>query len=316
MAREVEASVERAVAEVAAELAAGLALDGAGPSEARDGAAPSEARLADLGFDSLAVAELVLALGERFGVPLADLGVTEAVTVGELAALVRGQLEEPAGRLPGGGAALDRRGRVPRGLGRVQQGAKRALGWLVTWQSRLEVRGAEHVPASGPAIVAANHRSMLDIPILVVASPRPIVFMAKRELFADPFRRLVFHALGGFPVRREVADVRAVEVGLGVLERGEVLGLYPEGTRSRSGRMLPFLQGAAWFALRTGAPIVPCGISGTARRPDGRRTLRKHVTVAFGPPIRVERTSDPRARRQQAEALTRELLEAVSGLLV
>lgn len=324
MAREVEVPVEQVVAEVAAGLAADLAgeerADLAGEERAGpvgDGAAaPPEARLVDLGLDSLGVAELVLALEERFGVPLVDLGVTESLRVGELAALVRGRLEGARVPPPGGGEGLDRRARVPPGVGRLQQGTKRALGWLVAWQSRLEVRGAEHVPSSGPAIVAANHRSMLDIPILVVASPRPIVFMAKRELFADPIRRAVLHALGGFPVRREVADLRAVEVGLGVLERGEVLGLYPEGTRSRSGHMLPFLEGAAWFALRAGAPIVPCGISGTARRPGGRRALRRDVTVAFGPPIRVERAADPRARRRQAEALTRELLGAVSELLV
>jgi 1-acyl-sn-glycerol-3-phosphate acyltransferase len=316
MARDVGVPVERTVGELAADLALESPADPpAGLLVAEDGrpVAVPEARLADLGLDSLALAELVFALEERFEVPLATAGVTEGLTVRELAALVQERRATAAG--PAGHGGQERR-RVPAGVGGIQGVTKRALGWLVRWQSRLEVRGAGHVPASGPAIVAANHRSMLDIPLLVVASPRPIVFMAKRELFGDPVRRVVLHALGGFPVRRQTADVRAVDVGVAVLERGGVLGLYPEGTRSRSGRMLPFLDGAAWFALRTGAPLVPCGISGTARSPDGRWRLRKEVTVAFGPPIRVEPVADPVARRARARELTTELLAAVTGLLV
>jgi 1-acyl-sn-glycerol-3-phosphate acyltransferase len=158
---------------------------------------------------------------------------------------------------------------------------------------------------------------MLDVPLLVLACPRPMVFMGKRELFGDPFRKWALHTMGGFPVRREIADIRAIDVALAVLERGEVLGMYPEGTRSRNVQMLPFLKGAAWLALRTGAPIVPCGITGTERdRPPGASPpLRKRVRIAFGPPIRIEREDDPETRRKKAGDVTDELLQAITALL-
>src|SRR5439155_21113624 len=134
-------------------------------------------------------------------------------------------------------------------------------------------------------IVAANHRSMWDIPMLVVACPRRIVFMAKRELYKNVLLNRLWLELGGFPVRRQIADLKAIDNALEVLDRGLALGLYPEGTRSFTGEMLPFLKGAAWLALRTGTPIVPCAITGTfwrARGDEPRPKVCWPVTVTFG----------------------------------
>ena len=121
--------------------------------------------------------------------------------------------------------------------------------------------------------------------------------------------------LGGFPVRREVGDVRAIDIGLGVLEQGEVLGLYPEGKRSKTGEMLPFLEGAAWMALRAGAPIVPCGIRGTERPSGSPRRFRKRVTISFARAIPVERENGAAERRARAASITSELLAEISSLL-
>src|SRR5207237_1452063 len=95
---------------------------------------------------------------------------------------------------------------------------------------RLKVRGSEHVPATGPVIIAANHRSMWDVPIHVIACPRPVTFMAKRELFKGPVLSWAWRVLGGFTVRRAISELRPIEAGLGVLDRGEGLGLSPGGT--------------------------------------------------------------------------------------
>ena len=256
--------------------------------------------LRDAGFDSLAMAELAVAVEERFGVRLAATDVLSLRTVQDIVRAV--VVRSPS--TP----------RVPGGIGRCQAPVKLLAGWAVRWYSHLKVVGAEHVPEEGPAIVAANHRSMLDIPVLVVACPRPVYFMGKQELFADPLRRAFFHATGGFPVRREIADIRAVEVALGLLERGDLVGLYPEGKRSRTGEMLPFLKGAAWLALRSGAPVVPCGLSGTTYL-KGQGRFRKHVTVAFGPPIRVDLEAEPIGRRERIDDLTERILEAVASLI-
>lgn len=215
---------------------------------------------------------------------------------------------------------------IPPGLGRMQPFCEALAGWAFVWHSRLKVRGRGHVPLSGPVILAANHRSMLDIPLLVLASPRRVYFMAKSGLFERPFLAWSFHELGGFPVRRDLADMRALETARAILERGDALGIYPEGTRSRSGEMLPFLGGAAWLALRTGAPIVPCGMAGTAgplpidHRPSEtwrsvlRSLSRRRVTIRFGPAIPVDPEPSPRARRERTPEVTTRLMAAIAEL--
>ena len=200
--------------------------------------------------------------------------------------------------------------RIPPGVGHLQWLGKRVAGWFFRWWCRLEVTGTEHVPLDGPVLLAANHRSMWDIPLHVISCPRPVVFMAKRELYKGPLGWL-WHVLGGFPVNRDIADVRAVDTALALLERGDGVGIYPEGKRSKTGEMLPFLRGAAWLALRTGTPIVPSGISGSG----GHWWRRKRVRVAFGPPIQVERENNAGARREKAEMVTRELLGEITRLL-
>jgi 1-acyl-sn-glycerol-3-phosphate acyltransferase len=258
--------------------------------------------LADLALDSLGYAELAGTLDERFGIRLADTDLGAFRTVADLAATVRAEMRAD-------------RPRIPAGTGKYQQLGKALAGWFIRLYCRMRVRGTEHVPATGPVIIAANHRSMWDVPIHVIACPRPVTFMAKRELFKGPLLSWGWRVLGGFPVRRETSDIRAIDTGLAVLERGEVLGLYPEGTRSLSGEMLPFLKGAAWIALRMGVPIVPCGLKGTGRRPpEGKPLIGKRVEVIFGPPLPIEREDDPRVRKEKAEALTAQLLDAITGL--
>jgi 1-acyl-sn-glycerol-3-phosphate acyltransferase len=284
---------ETALERVVAELSAGLAPE-SGQQVDR------ETVLSELGFDSLACADLTAAIEERFGVRLVYGDVDQTRTVADVAATVRRKMPE--------------RPRIPPGIGRLQQPIKAIAGWGFRLQARLSVVGKENIPPTGPVLIAANHRSMLDVPLVVIACPRPVTFMAKRELFGDPVRRWFFHTLGGFPVRRDIADVRAMDIGLAVLEKGDVLGLYPEGTRSKKAEMLPFLKGAAWLALKVGAPIVPCGIIGTERR--GRYPqLVKRVQVTFGSPIQVERVTDARDRRARAEEITTRLLEEITALV-
>jgi 1-acyl-sn-glycerol-3-phosphate acyltransferase len=286
-------TLERAVAEMSADLAPS-------PHTVAAGDISPATLLSDLGFDSLACADLTTAIEERFGVRLVDGDINETRTVADVAATVRRKMPE--------------RKRIPPGIGRLQQPIKAIAGWGFRLQARLKVVGEANIPPTGPVLIAANHRSMLDVPLVVIACPRPVTFMAKRELFGDPIRRWMFHTLGGFPVRREIADVRAMDIGLAVLEKGDVLGLYPEGTRSKEAEMLPFLKGAAWLALKVGAPIVPCGISGTERRGKYPQLL-KRVQVAFGVPIQVQRVTDARERRERAGQLTDQLLEAITSLV-
>lgn len=268
------------------------------------GSDPLEATttLSDVGFDSLAFAEMAAALEEELGLDLAAADLDGACTVGEVLRAV-----DLAGRR---WTADD----LPRGTGRLQRLAKVFGGGALRWWLALEVRGVEHVPRSGPVVLAMNHESALDIPIAVIACPRPITFMAKRELFKNAFASWALRELGGFRVDRERFDLVAVQMGLAALSRGHVLGMYPEGTRAPR-ELLPFLYGASWMALRTGAPLVPCVISGTGDARRAKRPRRARPHVAFEPPIVLVREDDPVERRSRAEELTGQLRAAIERRL-
>ncbi|MGZ6826936.1 MAG: lysophospholipid acyltransferase family protein, partial [Mycobacteriales bacterium] len=127
---------------------------------------------------------------------------------------------------------------------------------------RLEVRGTEHVPSRGPVLLAGNHTGFLDGPLLFALSPRPASFLAKSELFVGP----VAHALGRLgqiPVHRGRPDRAALRAGLAVLAGDGALGVFPEGTRG-AGELESVSDGLAYLALRSGAPVVPVAVVGTA----------------------------------------------------
>jgi 1-acyl-sn-glycerol-3-phosphate acyltransferase len=132
------------------------------------------------------------------------------------------------------------------------------------------------------------------------------MFMAKRELYKNAPVAWALDRLGGFRVDRDRFDLAAVDVALAVLRGGGVLGMYPEGTRA-PGRLLPFLPGAAWVALATGAPLVPCILAGTERTRAARWPRRAPVRVTFRTPIVAERVDDPGERRARAERVTADL---------
>jgi 1-acyl-sn-glycerol-3-phosphate acyltransferase len=276
----------------ALELLAAHASDGSGELD------PSTP-LADLGLDSLSFAEVALALEEELGVTL-EAPLDGSATVGELLEAL-----ERAGPSPGAAWAPDE-------MGRLQGAADLLLGLPMRWWLDLHVEGAERVPERGPAILAINHESALDIPVVVIACPRRLTYMAKRELYKGPVVSWSLQRLGAFPVDRARYDVEAIRLGLAVLARGGVLGMYPEGTRN-PGELLPFLPGAAWMAIRTGAPLVPVSLLGTERAGEARRPRAVRVQVRFGRPIRAERVDDPRERVHRAAELTLQLREAVEA---
>lgn len=141
----------------------------------------------------------------------------------------------------------------------------------------LKISGQEYVPARGPVIIVANHVSNWDPPVVAVACPRQVHFMAKHELFANPLLSWVFRTLGAFPVKRDTADRKAYKCALSILRDGRVLGMFPEGTRSKTGKLGPAEQGAAVLALRTQAVLIPAGITGTQGKGP--------VQIAFGQAI-------------------------------
>jgi len=184
------------------------------------------------------------------------------------------------------------------------------------WRTR--VLGAWHVPAHGPVILAGNHSHDIDGPLLMGTAPRPVHFLVKKQAFIgplDPFLR----SIGQIAIDRENADRTAVTSALGVLEAGGVLGIFPEGTRS-GGDFAELRAGLAYFAVRTGAPVVPVAVLGSARQGRIVRALpplRARVDIVFGEPFTAGDGSGRRTRsalddatRQIQDRLTAHLAEA------
>jgi 1-acyl-sn-glycerol-3-phosphate acyltransferase len=191
------------------------------------------------------------------------------------------------------------------------------------WRPRIE--GRELIPSTGLLIVASNHLSFIDSIVIPVTVPRKVVFLAKAEYWegrspATWPRRLFFAAFEAVPVQREQQqDAQAsLDLARGVVERGDAFGIYPEGTRSRDGRLYRGRTGVGWLALATGARVVPVGVVGTDRvQPVGARVPRVHrgVAIRFGEPV------DPadyahlppgRARREITDAVM-DRIAALSG---
>jgi len=150
---------------------------------------------------------------------------------------------------------------------------------------RFDVTGAGHLPAAGPAIVMANHPSDIDPILVALALRRPLRFMADAVQFRRGFVGPVIRRLGAFPVHLDRLDVSAVRRALDLLERGEVVALFPEGDVVRRAEPGRFHPGVAMLAARSGAPVVPAAVIGAERLWSGGRPHRPHITVRFGAPV-------------------------------
>jgi len=198
--------------------------------------------------------------------------------------------------------------------------ARRSAELLLRTVFRVRVTGLEHLPKTGPVLVAGNHTGFLDGPVVFVLLPRPSAFLVKSELYDTPVRRVLEFARQ-IPVRRGTPDRTALHRALDILRAGGVLGVFPEGTRGE-GRLESVQHGIGYLALRAGCPVVPVVCVGTADAlPKGRRLprWRAPVTVAFGPAFEVSVDGDPRARRtigaaaEQIRVRLRDHLDAVAG---
>jgi 1-acyl-sn-glycerol-3-phosphate acyltransferase len=182
-----------------------------------------------------------------------------------------------------------------------------------TWFFRMRVYGTEHVPRTGPAVIASNHIAGIDVVVLGAASPRTLRYMAKAELFT--YTRaptgMLRHA-GAFGVRRGESDLEALRLARRVLRAGHPLGVFCEGTRQASEEIGRVQPGAALIALSEGAPIVPVVIQGTIFI---KQSLRHPVTVMFGPPLTVAQTAQRgKAYREAVIGTTAELQRELERL--
>lgn len=156
----------------------------------------------------------------------------------------------------------------------------------------IEAEGVENLPEHGGIVLAANHLNEFDVFPMQFVLPRLIFFMGKAELFTNPLVDALLRRLGGFPVNRSLGDEWAIRHAYQVLERGQVLGIFPEGKRSRGSGLRAAKTGAARFALHAGVPILPVAVVGTdlifKRFPS-----RTKVTITVGVPIHPQLDESP-----------------------
>ena len=178
---------------------------------------------------------------------------------------------------------------------------------------RVRRRGGEHLDIEGPVIVAPVHRSNLDTPLLAGMGHRRLRALSKESLFGNRLFGDFLSALGAFPVRRGVADLEAIREAIKMLEAGEEIVVFPEGTRQTGPRVEPVFDGMSYLASRTGAAIVPVGIAGTEVAMGSGTRLPRPVRVAMvaGPPIRPPEGRMSRPEMSRFSEMVRERLQAV-----
>jgi 1-acyl-sn-glycerol-3-phosphate acyltransferase len=188
---------------------------------------------------------------------------------------------------------------------------------------RPEIIGSEHIPASGGAILASNHLSIVDSIFLPLMVDRPVTFAAKSEYFTGtrPIDRLTgayMRATKQLSVDR--AEARAgldmLEAALGLLRQGGLFGIYPEGTRSPDGRLYRGRPGIGWLALNSGLPVIPVAMSGTDRvLPPGHKVPRvAKIKIRIGEPLTFESVRSLPSASRQRRAITDEVMTAIQGL--
>jgi len=189
------------------------------------------------------------------------------------------------------------------------------------WRPR--VTGRERVPTTGGVLLASNHLSFVDSVVIPSVAPRPVRFLAKSDYFTGTglrgrLMRAFFEGLGMLPVDRDdpQSALSSLDTALEVLRRGEAFGVYPEGTRSRDGRLYRGRTGVAHLALTAGVPVVPVGLRGTERlQPVGSNLPRLvRVEVTFGEPIPVEGRFEGMPLGKARRELTDEIMAAIQTL--
>ncbi|MCX5395422.1 1-acyl-sn-glycerol-3-phosphate acyltransferase [Streptomyces sp. NBC_00102] len=197
------------------------------------------------------------------------------------------------------------------------------LGPLLRLLFRPRIEGLDHIPEEGAAIVAGNHLSFSDHFLMPAILKRRITFLAKAEYFTGPgikgrLTAAFFHSIGQIPVDRsgKEAGSAAIREGLGVLAKGELLGIYPEGTRSHDGRLYKGKVGVAVMAIRSGVPVIPCAMVGTFEiQPPGQKVPSiRQVTIRFGEPLDFSRYAGLDNQKAAIRAVTDEIMYAILNL--
>lgn len=196
---------------------------------------------------------------------------------------------------------------------RLYRFLRRVAAWLVPRLMRFRPQGLDNIPTEGPFVIAANHIHALDPIMVAIIVPQHVSFMAKEEVMHSRLLGWLVRQVGSFPVKRGKADIQAIRQALKVLAQGNVLGIFPEGTRSKTGEVQAAFAGAALLAARADVPIVPMALYGQYRLGGiFRANVGEPVRIASaipGKPTAEERAQGTEMTMQRIAALLAECRE-------
>ena len=193
---------------------------------------------------------------------------------------------------------------------KFKQGIKSVIKWIVRGALyiffkvvyRVDIKGLENIPKEGPLIFCGNHRSYLDPPLMVCTAKRDMKFLAKEELYNNKFLAFLGWVFEAIPVKRDEKDVAAIKASLKDLKQGKCIALFPEGTRNGVEKGEKSKDGAAFFAVKTGARVIPVGITG------GEKAFDK-MTIRYGEPMDFSNRS-----KDELDEITEEIMEKILEL--
>ena len=172
---------------------------------------------------------------------------------------------------------------------------------------RVKIEGREDIPKDGAVIFCGNNRTFLDPPLIVVTAKREVHFLAKEELYKNPFLAFLGWVFESVKVKRDAKDINAVKSSLKYLKKGECIALFPEGTRNGLAKGEKVKDGAAFFAIRTGAKVVPIGIS-------GKTGHFSKVTIKYGKPLDYSKYKNAEDEKQALEEVTEDIMKHIIEL--
>ncbi len=181
-----------------------------------------------------------------------------------------------------------------------------ALYWWFRIYNSAKIIGLENVPKGGPIIFCGNHKTYVDPPLMVATAKRDMRFLAKKELYKNKFLAFLGWAFDAIPVNRDEKDISAIKESLKALKDGKCIALFPEGTRNGMAKGEKAKDGVAFFAVRSGAKVVPCGIKG------GDKENRK-VTIKYGEPLDYSKYKGCKDK-EQLDKITNEIMEKIVEL--
>lgn len=184
---------------------------------------------------------------------------------------------------------------------------KAVVRWFMVICFRIKMIGKENIPKDGACIICSNHKSYFDPPMLVAFNKRHVNMIAKKDLLKNPIMGWLCKTFGAFLVERDGKDIEAVKQSLKILKNGEILGVFPEGTRNGLAKGEKVKNGAVLMAIKSGAPIIPAGIKGDYK-------LFRKVTMTYGEPIYYDKSKINQQDKEEIDKLTDELMNTIINL--